>query len=134
VNKSFPVAVRKYLAVSRETLEDAACLVKDNRARSAVNRIYYATFYAASALILSENFATKKHSGVRALFNRHYIQTGLLDICHSKFYREIYDLRHGLDYLRGELITPEEVERLYDCAKFLIDAIEALLQAKYNNQ
>jgi uncharacterized protein (UPF0332 family) len=42
----------------------------------AMNRAYYALFYAVSALLLEEGCRFKKHSGVRATFNREIIKTG----------------------------------------------------------
>jgi uncharacterized protein (UPF0332 family) len=42
----------------------------------AVNRAYYALFYAVSALLLEEGHKFTKHSGVRAAFNRDIIKPG----------------------------------------------------------
>ena len=43
----------------------------------AANRIYYACFYATVALLLTRNLSSLKHSGVMALFNRHFVRGGL---------------------------------------------------------
>jgi len=41
-----------------------------------VNRLYYACFYAVSALLIQQGLSSSKHTGVRSLFNRHYVKTG----------------------------------------------------------
>ncbi len=43
----------------------------------AINRAYYALFYAVSALLLEEGRRFSKHSGVRAAFNRDLVKPGL---------------------------------------------------------
>ena len=43
------------------------------------SRAYYAAFYAASALLLSEGLDTSKHSGVIALIHQHFVKSGKLN-------------------------------------------------------
>jgi uncharacterized protein (UPF0332 family) len=40
----------------------------------AMNRLYYAAFYAVSAVLLGRHESFRKHSGVRAAFHRELIQ------------------------------------------------------------
>lgn len=65
-------------ALARETLDVAKLALADGHLRSAVNRLYYACFYMVSALLFAEGHASSKHSGIRSLFNRHWIKTGRL--------------------------------------------------------
>jgi len=60
-----------------ETLEDARILAKAGRWNACVNRLYYACFYAISALLVRDGLSSSKHAGVRSLFNRQPAQTGL---------------------------------------------------------
>lgn len=131
MNTAYPFPVKKYLQVAKETLEDADCLIKEERIRGAVNRIYYAAFYAVSALLISDKLSTKKHSGVRSLLNKNYVQTKLLNVEYAKFYNGIYDLRHSLDYLRDEVLDPGEIKELRDNAQKMIEAIQLILIEKY---
>ncbi len=59
---------------ARETLA-AALLLHDQTADTAsiVNRAYYAMFYAALAMLAAIDEQTSKHSGVLALFDKHFI-------------------------------------------------------------
>ena len=57
-----------------EALEDARILADAGRWNTSVNRLYYACFYAVSALLIKDGLSSSKHSGVRSLFNRHYVK------------------------------------------------------------
>jgi len=65
----------------------------------AVNRIYYACFYAATALLLKEGKQFSRHSAVMSEFNRSYVKTGKMDVRWSKFYQTLFDDRQEGDYL-----------------------------------
>jgi len=45
----------------------------------AVTRAYYACFYAASALLLTQDIARSKHSGVLSTFRQHFVKSGIIE-------------------------------------------------------
>lgn len=61
---------------ANETMEDARILANAGRWNACVNRLYYACFYGVSALLARHGLSSPKHTGVRSLFNRHYVKTG----------------------------------------------------------
>ena len=62
-------SVVKYLwEKSEEALVSAHREIKAKSYSYAMNRIYYAAFYAVSAALLDRNESFSKHSGVRSLF------------------------------------------------------------------
>jgi uncharacterized protein (UPF0332 family) len=63
--------VQYRLRRSRETLQDARILAHASRWNPCVNRLYYACFYAVSALLIQHGLSSSKHAGIRGLFNRH---------------------------------------------------------------
>jgi len=65
--------VRYRLARSAESIVEAKLLLANGHVRTAVNRLYYACYYAISALLLTEGYSSPKHSGIRALFDQHWI-------------------------------------------------------------
>jgi uncharacterized protein (UPF0332 family) len=77
-----------------ETLEDAILLYKNGRLFSTVNRIYYSLFYEVSALLLRNGLSSSKHSGVMALFQRHFIKTEVISVELGKFYSRMFEFRH----------------------------------------
>ncbi len=69
-------ALESLAAARRELAADAYAF--------AINRAYYALFYAVSALLLEEGRRFGKHSGVRAAFNRDIVKPGRLSGGHGK--------------------------------------------------
>ena len=63
---------------AKETLEDAKTMFGKTTLFSTVNRIYYSIFYEVTALLLTKGFSSSKHSGVRSIFNREFVKTGLI--------------------------------------------------------
>lgn len=61
---------------THETLEDARILANSERWNACINRLYYACFYAVSALLMKNGLSSSKHSGVRSLFNFNFVKTG----------------------------------------------------------
>lgn len=59
-------------------LDDAAFLTDAGKFGLAANRLYYALYYAASALLLSKGIATKRHSGLMTQIHMHFVKTGIL--------------------------------------------------------
>jgi uncharacterized protein (UPF0332 family) len=71
--------VRYCLEKADESLASARREFEAGSFSFAMNRLYYAVFYAASALLMEHDRTFKKHSGVRAAFHQHFIKTGVLD-------------------------------------------------------
>lgn len=66
---------------------------------TAMNRMYYACFYAVSALLLhAEIDGVKTHEGVRQMFGKHFILTGKFPKEWGRFYTVVYNCRSVADY------------------------------------
>ena len=78
---------------SKETLEDAYILFRAGRLFSALNRIYYALFYEVMALLLTKDLSSARQTGVRALFNEHFVRTGKVSVESGRFFSRMYDFR-----------------------------------------
>ena len=86
----------------------------------AMNRLYYAAFYAVSALLMTNEFSFKKHSGVRAAFHKQFIKTGLLDQKWGRLYDQLFEDRQEGDYVVFISFELAYVETQLDqCAQFL---------------
>lgn len=55
-------------ARANEAMEDARILAKAGRWNACVNRLYYACFYAVSALLVRHGLSSPKHTGVRSIY------------------------------------------------------------------
>ena len=90
------VSYRQTKAV--ETLADARVLVEHGRLSSAVNRIYYSVFYAVTALLLTKDLTSAKHSGVRSLFIQNFVKPGIISVDDGSFYFSMFEFRQKADY------------------------------------
>jgi uncharacterized protein (UPF0332 family) len=106
--------IRYRLNRAKETLEEAQIMLDNGHLYGAANRIYYACFYAVVALLLTKNLSSSKHSGVIALFNKHFVKTEDIPKDFGRFYSRMFDNRLESDY--GEIIDIEADEIRQDLA------------------
>lgn len=62
-----------------ETLDEARLMQREGHWNACANRLYYAAFYAVSALLLQGGYTAVKHSGIKAMFNQRLRQAGHYD-------------------------------------------------------
>ena len=79
------------LKKANETLQEIEILVQNKLWNTAINRMYYASYYAVSALLIVDSIQAQTHSGTRQMFGLHYIKTGIIDKELGKFYSDIFD-------------------------------------------
>lgn len=90
--------IKYRLMRAKETLEDAEILFDNDRWFSTVNRVYYAMFYAVNGLLLTKDLNSSKHSGVLSLFNKEFVNKGIVDKELGRFYNEMFEFRQKADY------------------------------------
>ena len=100
--------VRYRIERARETLEDARILAESYRWNACVNRLYYACFYAVSALLLQTGLSSSKHTGVRSLFNRHYVKPQKIPRNIARIYNDLFERRQESDYM--DFVAFEEAQ------------------------
>ena len=81
-----------------DALAESRLLQEAGHFRAAVNRAYYAMFYAVQALLAQGGLSTSKHSGAISLFDREFVKPGRFPKDLSKSLHEIFDLRLDADY------------------------------------
>ena len=82
------------LQEAHDSLDEAALLLASDRPRGALNRAYYAMFYATLALLAIKQTGASKHSGVIRLFHEHYVQNGTFDQQTARSLSIAFDLRN----------------------------------------
>lgn len=81
---------------------------------TAMNRMYYACFYAVSALLLhTEIDGIKSREGVRQMFGKHFILTHIIPKEWGHFYTIIYNNRTAADYEDFKNYDLAEVQEMY---------------------
>lgn len=88
---------------AREAIEEAKMLFDAGHINAYVNRLYYACFYAVSALLLTKNLSTSKHGYLRSLMHREFVKVGLIPKELGKHFDLLFDSRLEGDY--GDFAT-----------------------------
>jgi uncharacterized protein (UPF0332 family) len=68
--------VSRRIANAKKTLEEVDILIENKLWNMSVNRLYYACFYAVTALLYNYDMDTKTHSGAQTLFGQHFDKNG----------------------------------------------------------
>lgn len=118
--------VRKYMMRARQTLETGKLVMAHEDYITAVNRAYYAIFYAANGLLATKGLERSKHSGVVAAFRQHFVKTGVIEPEFSDFYGQAMDERHNADYELEMLSYETARENLIHAERFVTRVEEVL--------
>lgn len=125
MNLSEKKAYIKYrLEKADETYEVAELLVNNQKWNSAINRLYYAAYYAVSALLVQAEINTKTHSGVKTQFLLNYVKTEKIAMNLGKVYSDLLDWRQKGDYGDFFDFTEADVRLILIPTKTLIEAIK----------
>lgn len=116
------------LSKAKETLLEIDILIENELWNTAINRLYYACYYALIALLLKNDLQAKTHAGVRKMFGLHFVKTGLFSKQLGNFYSEIFDLRQTGDYDDYIDYKKSDVLDLIIPAREFIDEVEKLLK------
>lgn len=81
----------------------------DNRLHASVNRMYYACFYAVSALLLSEGVSCSRHAGVISLLNERWVKPGRLPKDAGRLLATLFAARQEADYADMAVFEDEVV-------------------------
>lgn len=108
---------------AHETLQEARTLISNNFFNAAVNRLYYACFYAAGALLLKSGKPAQTHAGVKQLFGLHFIVTGKLPKDLGRFYNQLFNDRTAGDYDDFVFYDKEMLDAIYPGAVNFVNQI-----------
>lgn len=109
-------------------LEDAAFLTDAARYNLAANRLYYALYYAASALLLSKGISTKRHAGLITQMHMNFVKTGFLSTDEGALFKVMFDLRHEGDYEDFIDIERADIEEYTPQVKALVNKLQRLTE------
>lgn len=116
--------VKYRIESSRKTFEAAKVLSENGFWNSAVNRLYYAVFYAVNALLVLNEIQTKSHSATKSQFSLHFVKTGKFDKKYGRLLSELFDWRQKGDYENIFDYNSDLVEPLFAPAIEMIELIE----------
>jgi len=119
--------VALYVERAHEMLEVAAHSMAGGFYGSAINRAYYAIFYAANALLATQGIARSKHSGVIATFRECFVKTRFIEAEYSRIYGHVMDDRNIGDYDVEVPIEPKRAQADLEDARCFVQRIERYL-------
>ena len=111
-----------------ETMQESEDMLRLGHEFGAVNRLYYACFYAVSALLYQNNILdATTHSGVQRMLGLHFVESGKLSREMGRFYSDLFNQRNKGDYDDFVILDIEKVEDLLTTGKEFIRQIKELI-------
>jgi len=121
------ILIRLWLEKAEQSLASAELELNADHVNFAVNRLYYACFYAVTALLLRDGKQLARHSAVKSEFSRTYVKPGTVDAKWSKFYQKLFDDRQESDYIPTATFENSDVAGRIQQAREFIDLIRSLI-------
>lgn len=112
---------------AKARLHSAETLLQGRDWDDSIGRSYYAIFMAARVLLALKGLDSKKHSGVMALFNQHFVKDGPLDKDAYQVLREAKADREKADYEDYVSFGKEEAVSQLAKARAFVKRIEEVL-------
>ncbi|MBC5797570.1 HEPN domain-containing protein [Anabaena aphanizomenioides LEGE 00250] len=104
---------QKYLLIKAErSLNAAKELNNKNYPEFATSRSYYSMFYAAEALLLSENLSYSSHAAVISALGKFCVKTNKIPSKYHRYLIDAQDQRNRGDYDINPDLTKEDADRL----------------------
>jgi len=119
--------VRYRLERAREALDEAKMLFEAGHLHTYVNRLYYACFYAISALLLTKGLSTSKHTHLRALLHKEFIRTGSIPAEYGKFFDLLFNNRQKGDYSDLVVFEADQVKTWLAQTEAFVEFVAGLI-------
>ena len=111
-----------------DTMKEAEVMIRETFYNAAINRMYYACYYATVALVLKNNIQTQTHNGVKTMLGLHFVSTGKLPLRIGKTFTTLFEKRHSGDYDDFMFCDKEMVDELFPQAELFIKSVDELLK------
>ena len=118
--------IRHKLGKAVATIDDIRFLIDNDKLAIDVNRIYYAVFYALSALALKHQFSTARHQQLIGWFNREFIKEKRVDKKYGEILNRAFEKRSKGDYDDFVEFSKEELEQLLQDTISFVEKIKEL--------
>lgn len=106
-------AIHIELEHADESLAEASLLFEWEHYNASISRSYYAAFFTARAVLLTQGIEPKSHGGAHTLFNLHFIKTGKVDKKYSRLLVNMQKNREQADYASEKKFKKEDAEKIF---------------------
>jgi len=118
---------------AKQSLQVAERVLQDGFIEDAINRIYYAIYYAVSALLYTRKLHPKTHLGMKALFSKEFVKNNLITDKQAQIYSTIFAKRFEADYEDFFTIDMDTVQNHLKEATNFIFLIETIINNSPQN-
>ena len=108
---------------AKETINVAKLCFENGHYKDAINRAYYAAFYAVKAVLALDNIDFKRHKDVVATFNRDYIASGMYEKEIGRLLSRLQKKIENSDYDDFYIASKEEAEDQIKFAEQIVISI-----------
>ena len=121
--------VKYRLENAKSTFAEVPTHLQNKFYKTAINRLYYSCYYAATALLINDGYETHTHNGVKTLLALHFIKENKINISLGKMYGQLFNMRQESDY--EDWISPDEndVKNFLEPVEQFISSIDKLISA-----
>jgi len=112
---------------AKETFAEIENHVQLGYWRTAANRLYYACYYAVSALLIKNGIKAHTHSGTINQFGFNFVRTDVFSQKEGRLFKDLFELRQDGDYDDWIIISKEDIIPLIEPVNLFIDKIERLI-------
>jgi len=116
------------ISKSIEIFDDAILLANNQRWNSCINRLYYSSYYLASALLFKNELNAETHNGVKTQLFLNFVKVGILSKEHGKLYSHLFDWRQESDYADFIDFDEETAKPLLQEVRDLNEKLKDLIQ------
>jgi len=116
-----------------ESVEAARLMLDNALPTSAMNRIYYAMFYAVQAVLITKNASFSKHGQVKGYFNKEFVHKGFFSVQWGKIYNQVFEYRQKFDYVDFEVPTIDVINEFVQHAEDFIGEVKSFLNCQRND-
>ena len=117
---------------AKDCLKESEILLSAGEFKGAANRAYYAAFHSMRAVLILDEFDSKKHSGIIAKFRELYLKTDFFDKEFSDSISSLFRVRTASDYDDFYIVSKNDAISQYEKAKKIVSLIEKHLTKKWN--
>lgn len=116
---------------SKDSLKAAKICFENNILKDAINRSYYAAFYAIKAVLALEEVDFRRHKDVIAYFNKTYVATRMFPKELGRKTARLQQIREKSDYDDFFIISRNDAQLQMESAELIIKEVGRYLVKEF---
>jgi uncharacterized protein (UPF0332 family) len=112
---------------ARQALQTARAILRLPDVEAAINRAYYAAYYAATAALLHVGETPKTHKGIHLRFHLHFVSSGSLPEAMGRTLDHAFAMRQRADYEAITVFDERAAADLIADVERFVEAVQEML-------